>query len=128
MNVMKKAHNLTKVAMASLTGKTYKEIFRLCLIGVHAEFKQMQNILNAKYDQFETANTHELKQGDIIRHYGMVIVVGEKKISDKGSHADNGYGCAHYHISEIVASAPGAPTGTWNVQGNRLAKWERFIG
>ena len=88
------------------------------------------SILSAHYDQFALVNTHELKEGDIIRSHCMVIRVGEKQISDKGCHADNGYGCAHYHISEVLAADEGMPQAgsSWNVQGNRLAKWAKYIG
>lgn len=90
-----------------------------------------KSILEANWHHFEEVNTHELKEGDIIRHHGMVIQIGEKKLSDKGSHADNGYGCAHYHVSEILCARPDMPqpgTRKWNVQGNRLAKWSKWIG
>lgn len=90
-----------------------------------------QSILNAHHSMFESVNTHELREGDIVRTHGMVVRIGEKQISDKGSHADNGYGCAHYHLSEILASYQGMPqpgTRLWNVQGNRLAMWERYKG
>lgn len=90
-----------------------------------------QAILNAKHNQFKSVNTHELKQGDILRYHGMVLRVGEKQISDEGSHADNGYGCAHYHISEILAARSDMPqpgTRSWNVQGNKLAEWSKYVG
>src|SRR5690606_15642313 len=66
-------------------------------------------ILTAPYHAFEMVNTHELKQGDIIRLYGMVIRIGEKQISDQGAHADKGHGCVHYHISEVLAIAQNSP-------------------
>lgn len=86
-----------------------------------------QAILNAKASQFELVNTHELKEGDIILHMGMVIVVGEKQIST--SHKDQGYGECQYHKSRVVATAPSVGDMTsWNVQGNKLAMWSKWIG
>jgi len=88
-------------------------------------------LLDAHIDQFTLVNTHDLREGDIIRAHGMVLRIGAKQISDKGAHADNGYGCAHYHLSEILAAVEGMPqpgTRLWNVQGNRLAKWSKFNG
>jgi len=92
-------------------------------------------ILTAPYYAFEMVNTHELKQGDIIRLYGMVIRIGEKQISDQGAHADKGHGCVHYHISEVLAIAQNSPAKGlledgkfWNVQGNKLAMWAKYKG
>lgn len=86
-----------------------------------------QNILTAHSSKFTIANTHQLKQGDVIRHYGMVIVVGEKQVSP--SHPDNGYGECQYHISDVVATAASmSGITTWNVQGNKLAIWEKYNG
>ena len=91
---------------------------------------QAETILNAHIDQFCTVNTHDLREGDIIRTHGMVVRIGAKQISDQGPHADNGYGCAHYHLSEILAATEGMPqpgSRLWNVQGNRLATWAKYI-
>lgn len=90
---------------------------------------QASEILAAQHDQFVMTNTHELREGDIIRTHGMVVRIGAKQISDQGPHADNGFGCAHYHLSEIIAAEEGMPqpgSRLWNVQGNRLAKWAKY--
>lgn len=93
--------------------------------------EQARAMLDAHIDQFTLTNTHDLREGDIIRAHGMVLRIGAKQISDQGAHADNGHGCAHYHLSEILAAVEGMPqpgTRLWNVQGNRLAKWSKFNG
>lgn len=85
-----------------------------------------KTILGLPLSSFVLVNTHDLKEGDIVRSQGMVLEIGAKQISDQGAHADNGHGCAHYHLSKILASVPGMPqpgSRLWNVQGNRLAKW-----
>lgn len=100
---------------------------RAALVEAH----QAKAILEAKADQFTPTNTHDLREGDIIRAHGMVLRIGAKQISDQGCHADNGYGCAHYHLSEILAAQEDMPqpgTRLWNVQGNRLAIWSKFNG
>lgn len=88
-----------------------------------------KSMLDANIHHFEQVNTHELKQGDIIRHCGMIIKVGEKKVSNVFD--DKGYGVTEFHMSEILFSRPDMPqpgTRQWNVQGNRLAKWSKWIG
>lgn len=93
--------------------------------------EQAAELLTAPRDQFTATNTHDLKEGDIVVTHGMVVRIGKKNISDKGAHADNGYGCAHWHESEILAATPDMPqpgTRLWNVQGNRLATWLKFTG
>lgn len=88
-------------------------------------------VLDAHFSAFESVNTHELRQGDIVRCNNMVVRVGLKQISDSGCHADTGYGVAHYHLSDILESDDGMPapgSRQWNVQGNRLATWSRYVG
>lgn len=135
MNVMKEAHKVTKAYMQAQayimdTSRhfTYKHVLAIHLKHFHKVNKTMQSLLNARNDQFTIVNTHELKEGDIVRTHGMVVRIGEKQISDQGSHADNGYGCAHYHISEILVAEEHMPQpgNTWNVQGNRLATWMKW--
>jgi len=82
-------------------------------------------ILTAPHYAFEMVNTHELKQGDIIRLYGMVVKVGKKEV----------IGNTHYHISEVLAIAQNSPAiglsedgKSWNVQGNKLAMWAKYKG
>lgn len=90
---------------------------------------QAKAILEAHSNLFTPTNTHDLREGDIIRSHGMVLRIGAKQISDQGCHADNGYGCAHYHLSEILAAQEDMPqpgTRLWNVQGNRLAVWSKY--
>lgn len=92
---------------------------------------EAEALLGAHASQFSLTDTHALQKGDIVRTHGMIVRIGAKRISDQGAHADNGYGCAHYHLSEILAARPDMPqpgTRLWNVQGNRLAKWEKFNG
>lgn len=93
--------------------------------------EQAADLLTAPRDQFTQTNTHDLKEGDIVLTHGMVVRIGAKQISDKGAHADNGHGCAHYHLSEILAAVADMPqpgTRLWNVQGNRLATWLKYTG
>lgn len=93
--------------------------------------EQAADLLTAPRDQFALTNTHDLKEGDIVLTHGMVVRIGAKQISDKGAHADNGHGCAHYHLSEILAATADMPqpgTRLWNVQGNRLAVWLKYTG
>lgn len=93
--------------------------------------EQAEALLAAPSNQFTLTNTHDLKEGDIVLTHGMVVRIGAKQISDQGAHADNGYGCAHYHLSEILAATEGMPqpgTCLWNVQGNRLATWLKYTG
>lgn len=93
--------------------------------------EQAVALLTAPRDQFTLTNTHDLKEGDIVLTHGMVVRIGAKQISDKGAHADNGHGCAHYHLSEILAAVADMPqpgTRLWNVQGNRLATWLKYTG
>lgn len=140
MNVMAQAHKMTKAEIrhqreidprGEYECMTYPQILKIMLVRFHAENKLAQSILDANHHHFEIVNTHELNEGDIIRHHGMVVKIGQKCISDKGPHADNGYGVCHYHNSEILAARADMPqpgTRLWNVQGNRLARWSRWIG
>lgn len=144
MNVMAQAHKMTKAEIrhqsevdprGEIEWMSYPQILKIMLRRCHAEFKTMQNqyaaILDANIHHFEIVNTHELNEGDIIRCHGMVVRIGQKQISDKGAHADNGHGVCHYHNSEILAARADMPqpgSRLWNVQGNRLARWSRWIG
>lgn len=129
MNVMKEAHAMVRRMIANGVEGSYKELFRSALQVKHQAYKETIGLLDAPHTKFQLTNTHELQKGDIVRHHGMILRVGEKQISDQGAHADNGYGCAHYHLSEILAARwdmPQPGTRLWNIQGNRLARWEKL--
>jgi len=94
----------------------------------------------------EIVNTHELRPGDCVMHYGMVLEIDEP-MQVSQAHPSDGPGgeCLwtrarivnwaelepkpHNVAEYIVALARRRDNGehTWTIQGNRLAQWARVV-
>lgn len=79
-------------------------------------------------DRFETVNTLELRQGDLVINHHLIVHLGRRQVSGMHTGVSEEGGWCEYGPDDLgvydmrlgqVASCP------WNIQGNRLATWVR---
>lgn len=79
-------------------------------------------------DRFETVNTLELRQGDLVINHHLIVHLGRRQISATHTFESEDSGWCEYGPDDLavydmrLGQAASTP---WNIQGNRLATWVR---
>lgn len=79
-------------------------------------------------DRFETVNTLELRQGDLVINHHLIVHLGRRQVSATHTFESEDSGWCEYGPDDLavydmrLGQAASTP---WNIQGNRLATWVR---
>lgn len=80
-------------------------------------------------DRFETVNTLELRQGDLVITHHLIVHLGRRQVSATHTAESEEGGWCEYGPDDLAVydmrGAGAAAAGKWNIQGNRLATWVR---
>lgn len=78
--------------------------------------------------RFETVNTLELRQGDLVITHHLIVHLGRRQVSAMHNDVSEDSGWCEYGPDDLavydmrLGQAASTP---WNIQGNRLATWVR---